>query len=141
MISFTPLRIVLSVHHIRIFYIQGCQLPDFSLRSQTFCYTADFSTTFLYMLKTKTFFAHCITKPPVSTLDFKNFHSILQKKIIDFQTKTGKRPHPAGSSCAWAGLWLAVTRMLSTSRSFQTSFRHNVGNPIYIYHNSDYQYH
>ena len=33
----------------------GCQLPDFSLRSQTFCYTADFSTTFLYMLKTKTF--------------------------------------------------------------------------------------
>ena len=25
---------------------QGCQLPDFSLRSQTFCYTADFSTNF-----------------------------------------------------------------------------------------------
>ena len=35
--------------------LQGCQLPDFSLRSQTFCYTADFSTTFLYMLKTNTF--------------------------------------------------------------------------------------
>ena len=34
---------------------QGLQLPDFSLRSQTFCYTADFSTTFLYILKTKTF--------------------------------------------------------------------------------------
>ena len=31
---------------------QGCQLIDFSLRSQAFCYTADFSTTFLYMLKT-----------------------------------------------------------------------------------------
>ena len=36
---------------------RGCQLPDFSLRSPTFCYTADFSTTFLYMLKTKTFCA------------------------------------------------------------------------------------
>ena len=33
--------------------LQGCQLPDFSLRSQTFCYTVAFSTTFLYMLKTK----------------------------------------------------------------------------------------
>ena len=26
--------------------LQGCQLPDFSLRSQTFCYTVAFSTTF-----------------------------------------------------------------------------------------------
>ena len=28
-------------------YRKGCQLPDFSLRSPTFCYTADFSITFL----------------------------------------------------------------------------------------------
>ena len=35
---------------------QGCQFPDFSLRSQAFCYTANFSTTFLYLLKIKTFF-------------------------------------------------------------------------------------
>ena len=31
---------------------QGCQLRHFSLKSQTICYTADFPTTFLYMLKT-----------------------------------------------------------------------------------------
>ena len=35
--------------------LQGCQLPDFSLRSQTFCYITDFATTFFYMLETKTF--------------------------------------------------------------------------------------
>ena len=61
---------------------QSCQLPDFSLRSQTFCHTADFSTTFLYMLKTKTFFAHPITKPPASTLEFKNFDFILRKNFV-----------------------------------------------------------
>ena len=46
-----------NVNYFRIGSIcaQGCQLPDFSLRSQTFCYTADFSATFLYILKTKTF--------------------------------------------------------------------------------------
>ena len=39
-------------------YRQGCQLSDFSQRSQTFCYTANFSTTFFYIFlkfKTKTF--------------------------------------------------------------------------------------
>ena len=90
--------------------MQGCQPPDFGLRSQTFCYTADFSTTFLYT--NQDFFTHPITKPPASTLEFKNFDSILQ---IDFQTKTGKAPHPAGSSCACAGPWPAVMRTLSTS--------------------------
>ena len=34
---------------------QGCQNPDFSLRSQTFCLTADFSTTFYICWKTMTF--------------------------------------------------------------------------------------
>ena len=43
----------------------------------------------------------------------------------------GKRPHPAGSSCSWAGLWTAVTRTFSTSRSFQTFLKHNVGNPVH----------
>ena len=64
--------------------VQGCQLPDFSLRSQTFCYTADFSTTFLYMLKTKTFFFifYSITKPPASTLKLKILDFILQKLSV-----------------------------------------------------------
>ena len=65
-------------------YIQGCQLPDFSLRSQTFCYT-----TSLYTLKTKTFFAHLITKPQTSTLKFENFDSILQKVSVT-SDKNGK---------------------------------------------------
>ena len=69
---------------------QGCQLPDFSLRSQTFRYTADFSTNFLYMLKTKTFFAHPITQPPASALKFKNFDFILQKNSV-ISDKNGKR--------------------------------------------------
>ena len=60
----------------------GCQLPDFCLRSQTFCYIADFSTTFLYLLKAKTFFAYHITKPPASTLKLKNLDFILQKLSV-----------------------------------------------------------
>ena len=36
-----------------------------------------FFTTFLYMLKTITFFAHPVTKPSASALEFKNFDSIL----------------------------------------------------------------
>ena len=83
------------------------------------------------MLKTQTFFAHPITKPPASTLEFKNFDSVLQKKLCDPRKKQEKRPHPAGS-CAWAGLWPAVMSMLSTSRSFQTFLKHNVGNPVLL---------
>ena len=37
----------------------------------------------------KAFFAHLITKPPASTLEFKNFYSILQKKIVTLN-KNGK---------------------------------------------------
>ena len=70
------------------------------------------------MLKTQTFFAH----PPASTLEFKNFDSILQKYFCDPRQKREKRPHPAGFSCAWV-----ITHMLSTSRSFQTFLKHNVG--------------
>ena len=68
------------------------------------------------MLKSKTFFAHPITKPPASTLEFKSFDSILQKNFYDFRQKLEKRPHQAGSSCAW------VTSTLNTSRSFPDFF-------------------
>ena len=64
---------------------QGCQLPDFSLRSQTFYYTADFSATFLYMLKTETFFAHTITKCLNQEFFCKSHHKTTskQKKFCD----------------------------------------------------------
>ena len=41
------------------------------------------------MRNTKTFFSHPITKPPASTLDFKNFDSILQKISVT-RDKNGK---------------------------------------------------
>ena len=108
-------------------HYQGCQLPDFSLRSQTFCYIGDFSTTFLYLLKNQDFFAYPITKPPASTLKLKKIRLYFAKTFCDPRQKLGKRPHSTGSSCAWAGLWPAVRRTLSISRSFQTFLKHNVG--------------
>ena len=68
---------------------QGCQLLDFSLRSQTFCYTADFFTTFLYMLKTETFLHIPSQKILASTLELKNFDSILPKNSAPLD-KNGK---------------------------------------------------
>ena len=68
---------------------------------------------------------HPTIKQPASTLEFQYFYSILQKKILKAQTKKGRAPLHAGSSCAWAGLWPAVMRMLSTSQRFQTFLRHN----------------
>ena len=94
--------------------LQGCQFPDFSLRSRTFCYTAQFSATFSHMLFYQDFFSHSTTKPPASTLEFKNFDSILEKNFCDFRQKREKRPHPAGSR-SWASLWPAVTCTLCTS--------------------------
>ena len=99
---------------------QGCQLPDLSLRNQTFCYIAEFST-FLFMLKTKTFLH--IPSP-------QKFWLYFAKDYCDSRQKREKRPHLAGFSCARAGLWPAVTHMLSTSRSFQTFLKHNVGNLV-----------
>ena len=52
-------------------------------------------------------------------------------KFCDFKQKGKKHFNPAGS-CAWAGLWPAVTRTLSTSQSFQTFLKHNVGNPVLL---------
>ena len=75
-----------------------------------------------------TFFAHPITKPPASTLEFKNFDFSLQTNFVILDKNEKSAPHPAGSSCAWAGQWPAVKRMLSTSRSFKTFLKHNVGN-------------
>ena len=88
---------------------QGCQLPDLSLRFQTICYFADFSTTFLYVLtNNQDFFAHSITKPPASTLELKNFDFILQKFLLP-QTKTRKAPPPS-----WLLLQTFLNTMLAT---------------------------
>ena len=53
------------------------------------------------------------------------------KSFCHLRQKRKKRPHPAGSSCVWAGQWSAVTRTVSTLRSFQTFLKHNVGNPAF----------
>ena len=92
---------------------QGCQLPDFVLYCKLFYY----------------FFARSITKPPATTLEFKNFDTIFQKLSViqDKNRKTASTQLPPPR--AWAGLWLAVAYTLSTSRSFQTFLKHNFGNP------------
>ena len=105
--------------------IQGCKVPDFSLISQTFllyCRLCYYS--FLYALN-QDFFAHPITKPPASTREFWSFDLVLQKNFSDPRQNREKRPYPAGT-------WPAVTRTLSTSQSFQTFPKHNVGNPAII---------
>ena len=57
MIGLNPMNELVTYYRVweNIVCEQGCQLSDFSLRSQTFCHTVDFSTTFSHMLKTKTF--------------------------------------------------------------------------------------
>ena len=59
------------------------------------------------------------------------FRIYFAKKFCGLRQKREKCSHPADSSCAWAGLWPAVTHTLSASRSFQTFLEHNVGNPSY----------
>ena len=68
---------------------RSCQLPDFSLRSQTFFFPADFPTTFLYMPKTTTF-SHLITKQPASTLEFQYFVLYFAKQFSVSPDKNGK---------------------------------------------------
>ena len=106
---------------------QDCKLPHFSLKFQTFCYTAGFPTTFFYICQ-KTF-SHSITKQPASTLEFQYFYSILQMNFCGPRQKREERPFSTGTSCAWAGLWPVVAFTLRTWRCFQTFLRHNVGNP------------
>ena len=69
------------------YFTQGYQLPDFSLRFQTFCYTADFSTTFYICLKPKLF---CTSHHKTTSK-----HPRIQEFCKKFwwpQTKTGKAP-------------------------------------------------
>ena len=109
-----------------IYVMLGCQLPDFSLRSQTFCYTADFSTTFYICLKPRLFWTshHKTTSKHHRIQEFGLYFA---KFFCDFRQKRRKRSHPSGSFCAWAGLWPTGTRMLSTLQSFQTFLKSNNG--------------
>ena len=59
------------------------------------------------MLKTKALLQ--ILSQDHQQAEFKNFDFIFAKKICDFRQKREKRPHQAGFSCAWAGLWSVVT--------------------------------
>ena len=52
--QYTDLKIFV-IYQLILKRKQGCQLSDFSLRSQTFCYTAEFSTIFYICLKPKNF--------------------------------------------------------------------------------------
>ena len=87
-----------------LYVVQGCQLPDFSLRTQIFCYTVDFPMTFLYEFKTTTYFAsHHKTTSKHPRIPV--FYFILQN-ILLAQTKKGKSaslplaPPVPGQACS-----------------------------------------
>ena len=63
----------------------GCQLSDFSLRSQSSCYTADISTTFLNILKTKTFLH-------IPSQNHQQFWLYFAKRFCDFRQRREKHP-------------------------------------------------
>ena len=67
-------------------HYQGCQLPDFILRFQTFCRLFYY---FFIFAENQNFFAYPITKPPASTLKLKYLDFILQKLSLTLG-KTGK---------------------------------------------------
>ena len=107
---------------------QGCQLPDSSLRFQNICYTADFSTTFLYMPKIITF-SHPIAKKSSKNPRIPVFLLYFSIRFLGAQTeKREDRPFSAGTSCAWAGRWPAVMRTLKHFAKFSDFLRHNFGN-------------
>ena len=112
--------------------VQGCQLPDFSLRFQSSCYTADFSTTFIYICLKPRHFCTSHHRTTSKHSRIQEFWLYFAKKFCDPRQKREKSPHLAGSSCAWAGPWPRVTCTLSTSRSFQTFLKHNFGNPTLV---------
>ena len=76
---------------------QGCQLPDSSLRSQTFCYTADCSTTFYIYWKPKPF---CTSHHKTTSKHFRiqEFWLHFAKKFCDFR-QNGKAPPPSWLLC------------------------------------------
>ena len=104
---------------------QGCQLSDFSLRFQTFCYIADFSTTFYICLKPRFFYtSHHKTISKHSRIQ--EFWLYSAKMFCDPRQKRESTP------IQWLLLCLSrpvVKRTLNTSRNFQTLSKHNVGNP------------
>ena len=85
--------------------MKGFQLPDFSLRSQTFLLYCKLFYYFLYILKTKTFcaFHHKTTSKYPKIQKF--WHSFA-KYFCDFKQKWEKRPNQAGSSCALCEIYL-----------------------------------
>ena len=100
------------------------KISDFLLYCRLFYY-------FLYMLETKTFLQshHKTTsKPP----RIQKILLYFTKDFCDSKQNREKRPHPAGSSCAWTGLWHVVKCTLSTSRSFQTFFKHKSSHHLLI---------
>ena len=72
----------------------------------------------------KTFHFIFYHKTPSKYLRIPVFLLCFAKKFCGPRQKREERSVPAVISCAWAGLWPAV----STSQSFQTFLRHNVGN-------------
>ena len=76
-----------------------------------------FQLLFLYMPKTNTSLH----------IPSQNNQLYFAKNFCVFRQKREKRLHPTGSSCGWAGLWPAVTHMLSTLQIFQTFLKHNLG--------------
>ena len=108
--------------------VQGCQPPDFIWDLRLFFLLQTFAEFFIYMPKTMTFHIPSQNKP-ASTLEFQYIYSILQRNFFEPRQKREEDLFSAITSCAWTGLWSAVTRMLSTSQSFNTFLIHNVGNP------------
>ena len=98
-----------------------------------------FLLLFLYMLKTKTFL-HILSQTTSKHPKIQKFWLYFAKDFCDSKQKREQRFHPAGSYCAWAGLRPVVTRTLSTSRSFQTFFKHNVGNPEDEHNDTTYRF-
>ena len=62
---------------------QGCQLPDFSLRSHTICDTANSPMTY----------SHPITEHPARTLEFQYFYIVLQKEFCGLRHNVGTPGH------------------------------------------------
>ena len=78
-----------------------CRVVNFHLR--LFVILQTFFTTFYICLKPR---LSCTSyhKTTNKHLRIQKFWLYFAKKFCDFRQKREKRPYPAGSSCAWAGL-------------------------------------